>query len=57
MRWLLNLVLSIATGLGTLLLTVQYFETEKEIYLVLVGFVGALFLLVRGYFFMSGRNR
>ena len=57
MRLLLNLILSLSTGLGTLFLAVQYFDTQKEFYLVLVGFVGALFLAVRGYFFISGRHR
>jgi len=54
MRLLLNILLSLSTGLGTLFLTVQYFDTQKEFYLILIGFVGALFLAIRGYFFMSG---
>lgn len=54
---LLNLILSLGSALAGFYFMIQYWDTDKEFYLVLVGFMGAIFLAARGYFFMSGRNK
>ena len=56
MRLFLNIIGSLGTAAAFFYFMVEYWNTNREIYLVLVGFFGALYLVVRGYFHLTGKK-